>query len=263
MKKLFIFLSILTLCNFIFSQTQSNNEIDPEILSFVDELNDEDYLKEIEKISEIKDKLSSISTNKQVIDYTVYTDKMVSTNTDDFKVKKLSEKLEVMSQNAKITNALVSDFTEKTKSNLKVDAEQLALVSELISHTNNVITIMNKILETQGDALSSAITSLAEAQAYVSDALNRVELLGTQISLLNEALAYQEVKNKRAWITGNIGIAVCGGISIFTSALLVANSNDGDLVSPSFATSMLYSSIIATVGCELIWNGGHLIFKWW
>ena len=67
----------------------------------------------------------------------------------------------------------------------------------------------------------------------------------------------------RAYIAGNIIIPVVGGLAIFTSGMLVANSDENSLISQKLATDLLYASIFTTVGCEIVWNGGHLIFKWW
>lgn len=94
-------------------------------------------------------------------------------------------------------------------------------------------------------------------------ALTKINLAEESTKLLNEALAYQERKNRNAYVLGNIIIPVVGLPFIFTSAMLVANSNDDSLVSPNMANTLLYSSIFLTVGCEVVWNGGHLIFKWW
>ena len=254
MKK---FLVLLCMClSFSLFAVEPNDEIDPELLDFVESLNDEDYAKESAIVNDLYVELFSLE-DKSGIDFSDYNKQLIPYD-EDFKNLKLSEKQKIMQSNAKVKSDMTDMLIEVYKNDLATGQKAFNIMREINYHENKIFEIVIKIAKASNDYTIAATDLLADTQAQLDRVITKLNL-----KLLNEALAYQERKNKNAYILGNIIIPAVGLPFIFTSAMLVANSNDDSLVSPDLANTLLYSSIFLTVGCEVVWNGGHLIFKWW
>lgn len=259
MKK---FLVLLCMClSFSLFAVEPNDEIDPELLDFVESLNDEDYAKESATVNELYVELFSLE-DKSGIDFSDYNKKLIPYD-ENFKNLKLSEKQKIMQSNVKVKSDMTDRLIEAYKGDLATGQKVFSIMREIHYHENKIFEISIKIAKASNDYVIATTDLLADTQAQLDMALTKINLAEESTKLLNEALAYQERKNKNAYVLGNIIIPVVGLPFIFTSAMLVANSNDDSLVSPNMANTLLYSSIFLTVGCEVVWNGGHLIFKWW
>lgn len=256
------FLSIVFIClSFSVFATEFNDDIDPELLEYVNNLNDEDYFKESKIINELYTELFSLE-EKTGIDFSKYNNMLIPYD-DNFKNLKLSEKQKIMQANAKVKDEMTDKIIDLYKKDISIGEKVYKLIREINYHENRIFEIVLKIAKASNDNTLAATDLLAETQSNLISATTKLNLAETNVKLLNEALAYQEQKNKNAYILGNIIIPVVGLPFIFTSAMLVANSNENSLVSPDFANTLLYSSIFLTIGCEVVWNGGHLVFKWW
>lgn len=260
MKKLFSIILITLLCTSIYAQNinLSTEDIDPELLEFVDDLNSQDYLAEAEAINNIVIKISTIKPSSQVIDFSVYTKRMTPTDTQEFLSLPLSEKLKVYRDNSKIEREMIEAFMSVAPStkNSPEYIEQANLIKDLLNHASRLMEITSNIISSSNDYVGAAIDNLTEAQTYIEDAKVKMALLTTQISFLNEALAYQEAKNKRAYIAGNIIIPVVGVTGLIPSIIMMANGDERGY-------DLMMADLGITLSCSLIWNGGHLIFKWW
>lgn len=80
--------------------------------------------------------------------------------------------------------------------------------------------------------------------------------LSEKIKNLTERIAFLEIANKRALIATNIIIPVATIPMVFTGAILMVSNND-------YGKPVFYTGLGLLIGCELVWNGGHLIFKIW
>lgn len=260
MKKLFSVIAIILCASFCFAQNANlrSEEIDPELLEFVDDLNSQDYLAEADVISKLVVEISEINPKSQVIDFSIYTSRMTPTDTEDFLSLPLSEKMKVFRNNSKIESEMIEAFVSVAPStkNSPEYVKQAELVQELLRHSTKLTTITTSIISGSNDYVGAAIENLTEAQEILEDAQVKVSLLTTQITLLNEALAWQEQKNKNAYIAGNIIIPVIGVVGLVPSVVLMANGNETGY-------DLMMVDLGVTLGCSLIWNGGHLIFKWW
>lgn len=99
-----------------------------------------------------------------------------------------------------------------------------------------------KALESNKDDVSYIIDLFAEAYGEVQE--------------LNEYVAVCKAREKRNEIMVNIMIPVATVPMIVTGGILMATNND-------FGKPVLYTGVGLLVGCELVYNGGHFIFKIW
>ena len=260
MKKFLSVILMFVLFGVCFAQNVSLNteDLDPELVSLVEELNSEDYKTEAQSVNDLISEIGKINPESQVIDFSVYTSKLTPTDTEDFYNLTLSEKMKVYRNNSLIQNEMVQAFmsVEPSKKNSQAYIKQAELVKELMEHTTRLVSITTKIVEGSNDYVGVAIENLTEARELLEDADAKVSLLSTQVSFLNESLAYQEAKNKKAFIAGNVLIPTIGVFGLIPSIYLMTQGNE-----KGFDYMMLDLGV--TLGGELIWNGGHLIFKWW
>lgn len=260
MKKILVLLFMCISCSFLFA-VESGDSVDPDLAEYVSNLNDEDYIKESAIINDLYNELFNLE-NKSEVDLSEYVERLTPYD-DDFKDASLTEKLRIIQANAKVKDDMTDKILESYKNDLVNGQKAFSIMREIIFHENIISEIIEKIAKTSNDYTMAAQDLLKDTQIQLNSAIEKLNIAETNAKLLNEALAYQERKNKNAYIAGNIIIPVVGLPFIFTGAMLVANSNEDSLVSPDFANALLYSGIAITVGCELVWNGGHLIFKWW
>lgn len=260
MKKFLILFCMLFAFN-VYAETTTDN-IDPELLNLVDELNGEDYLSEIEYINDTYDKIFAIDNSTLGIDFSKYKTSL-KYNESEIEGLSLSEKIKLQQQKSKIRDEAFMDLWNYSYKNNSDYQKIMKLVLEVVQHETKLYGIFNKMTKFSSDINSVTLSLLEETKQSLDNANFKLNLAETNVRLLNEALAYQERKNKRAYIAGNIIIPVVGGLAIFTSGMLVVNSDENSLISQKLATDLLYASIFTTVGCEIVWNGGHLIFKWW
>ena len=90
----------------------------------------------------------------------------------------------------------------------------------------------------------------------VSTAIAEMGVLYEQVKLLNEKITYLEIRQKRAFATTNIIIPITTLPMIITGSVLMATNND-------YGKPVFYTGVGLLVGCEVVWNGGHFIFKLW
>lgn len=260
MKKVFIFICIL-LCMGIYAQNISDNDIDPELISFVDELNNEDYKAVIEKINELYSQLLQFD-ELQGVDFSVYKDRQIAYD-EEFMNMSTVDKQKAMRVNAAIKDEMVDALINVNNKNTTDFKAVLTIVKDISYYENELFEIFERMLKASNDNVSTTISILEETRSDLDNAITKLNLAEASVKLLNESLAFQERKNKNAFILGNVLIPVLGGLAIFNSAMLLANTNDNSLINVNTANILLYSSIFVTIGLEIVWNGGHLIFKIW
>lgn len=258
MKKILLLITCFLISFMVFAQS---SEIDSELLDFVDTLNSEDYNSEIQKINELYDEIFKINSF-QGVDFSDFKDKQIPYD-DEFMTLTPSEKMKIMRQNSLVKDEMVDLLVNVQSKNTEDFKNALSIMKEISLHENILFNIFEKMLKSSNDNTEMALSLLEETQILLDNANTKLNLAETSVKLLNEALAYQERKNKRAFIAGNIIIPVIGSIAIFESIMLVANADEDSLISQKTAMDLLYTSIFVTVGVELTWNGAHLIFKWW
>lgn len=98
-----------------------------------------------------------------------------------------------------------------------------------------------------------ALESNKDDVSYIIDLF--VEAYG-EVQELNEYVAVCKTREKRNEIMVNIMIPVATVPMIVTGGILMATNND-------FGKPVLYTGVGLLVGCELVYNGGHFIFKIW
>lgn len=77
-----------------------------------------------------------------------------------------------------------------------------------------------------------------------------------EVQRLNEYVAVAKKKERNNEIMINIMIPVATVPMIVTGGILMATNND-------FGKPVLYTGVGLLVGCELVYNGGHFLFKIW
>lgn len=260
MKKFLSIIFILMCTTFCFSQNVNlfPEEIDSDLMEFVEDLNSQSYQEEAEYISKIINKLAELKPSNQTIDFSIYTNRMTPTDTPEFLSLSLSEKLKVFRENSRVESEMISAFMSVVPStkNSPEYIEQSNLIKDLLFHTSRLMDITSNIISASNDYVGVAINNLTDAIEYIDDAKIKMALLTTQISFLNETIAYQEVKNKRAYITGNVIMPIIGIAGLVPSVYLITKGDE-------LGYDLMMIDLGLTLGCELIWNGGHIIFKWW
>lgn len=257
LKFFFIFLFYLFSPYIICSQSNvQENIVDSELQDLVNDLNNQDYEKEISEINNLISQMRNFAEGNDSFDFSKYTDCLIPTDTDDFKVLPLSEKLKIMRQNSQIENQMTSDFINSSSKTTSMYIEQADLVQKLIYHTGRAIDILCSIVEANNDSLSIAIDSIAELQQANADLQIKASSLSLQIDLLNESLAYARIQSKRSYVVGNVIIPVVSIAGLIPSMVLMSDGNDKGY-------DLLMVDLAFFAGCELVWNSGHLVFKWW
>lgn len=113
-----------------------------------------------------------------------------------------------------------------------------------------------KALISNKEDTALAISMIGELQEEKDNLKTEVKTLHEQFNAYVEFADSCIKKEKRAMIVGNIMIPATTVPMIVAGSVLMATNND-------FGAPVLYSGIGLLVGCELVWNGGHFIFKVW
>lgn len=134
---------------------------------------------------------------------------------------------------------------------LELEALKIAL-TESNSGLESMKTQLNNCLEN----LENCEKALQSNKEDTSVAIEELGNIFSEYQKYKELAANAENRLRRAYVTGNIMIPAISLPLIITGSVLMATNND-------YGKPVLYSGLGALIGCELIWNGGHLIFKVW
>lgn len=87
-------------------------------------------------------------------------------------------------------------------------------------------------------------------------AIAEIGRLSEQIRDLGELASYYRKRARSSAIAANILIPVCTVPMVITGAVLAAGGN-------GLGQPVLYTGLGLLVGCELVYNSGRLVFRWW
>lgn len=113
-----------------------------------------------------------------------------------------------------------------------------------------------KALISNKEDTALAITIVGELQAENGNLKNEINDIKVKFDAYKEYAEEQARKEKRAIALGNIMIPATTISMIVAGSVLMATNND-------FGAPIFYTGVGLLVGCELVWNGGHFIFKFW
>lgn len=113
-----------------------------------------------------------------------------------------------------------------------------------------------KALISNKEDTALAITMVGELQAENGNLKNEINNIKVNFDIYKEYAEEQIRKEKRAIALGNIIIPATTVPMIIAGSVLMATNND-------YGKPILYTGVGLLVGCELVWNGGHFIFKIW
>lgn len=258
MKKIICLILIFLTGCFAFAES---TDIDQDLLDFVDELNQEDFLGEMEIINSLYAELQTIP-DLVGVDVEVILGKRKPYN-DDFSNLSVSDKMKIMKENYMVNNDIINALINLHNKNNASIQKAFDIMNQISVHENKLFNIFERIIKSSNDNVSATINLLEETQNNLQNVSFKLDLAEQNIKLMNESLAYQERKNKNAFITGNIIIPIVGCMAILGSTFAVINADENSIINPDLATGLLYASVGLTISCEITWNCGHLIFKWW
>lgn len=113
-----------------------------------------------------------------------------------------------------------------------------------------------KCLESNKEDTANALEVIGELQEekdLLKLQLNNIRLEFNQYKEFAEEAARKE---KMAMTVGNVIIPATTIPMIIAGSILTATNND-------YGKPILYSGLGLLIGCEIVWNGGHLIFHFW
>lgn len=104
--------------------------------------------------------------------------------------------------------------------------------------------------------LENLKTALMSNKEDVSIAIQEMGILYEQLKLLNEKSTSYKKRFKRSFILGNILIPTTTLPLVVSGSILLAADN-------AYGKPVLFTGLGLLAGCEVVWNGGHFIFKFW
>jgi hypothetical protein len=113
-----------------------------------------------------------------------------------------------------------------------------------------------KALISNKEDTALAITMVGELQTENGNLKNEINNIKVNFDAYKEYAEEQARKEKMAITMGNVMIPVVTVPMIVVGSVLTATNND-------YGKPVLYTGLGLLVGCELVWNGGHFIFKIW
>lgn len=97
------------------------------------------------------------------------------------------------------------------------------------------------------------IGDITEENTKIKEENNNIKKINEN---LKEVIVDYEQKQKRTNAVVNIIIPATTVPMIISGAVLMATDND-------YGKPVFYTGLGLLVGCELVWNGGHLVFHVW
>ena len=164
-------------------------------------------------------------------------------------LNKNSQTQEETSNNQSLPSLSVREYLANAR-------QELEALKTALMESSSGLTSMKAQLESCLQNLSNAEKAL---QSNKEDTANAIEELG---NLYNEYLYYKELvalseaRLKKSYIAGNIIIPTATIPMMAFGGILMATNND-------LGKPMFYTSAGLLLSCELVWNGGHLVFKLW
>jgi hypothetical protein len=113
-----------------------------------------------------------------------------------------------------------------------------------------------KALISNKEDTALAITIVGDLQLENKNLKNEIENINVQFKNYKEYAEDCIKKEEKAIIMGNILIPIATVPLIISGSILMATNND-------YGKPMFYTGVGLLVGCEMVWNGGHFIFKIW
>lgn len=111
-------------------------------------------------------------------------------------------------------------------------------------------------LESSKASLKALKEALLSNKDDTGVAIAEIGRLSEQIRDLDELASYYRKRARSSAIAANILIPVCTVPMVITGAVLAAGGND-------LGQPVLYTGLGLLVGCELVYNSGRLVFRWW
>lgn len=113
-----------------------------------------------------------------------------------------------------------------------------------------------KALISNKEDTALAITIVGDLQLENKNLKNEINNIKVNFDVYKEYAEEQARKEKRAITLGNIMIPATTVPMIIAGSVLMATNND-------YGKPIFYTGVGLLVGCELVWNGGHFMFKIW
>jgi len=113
-----------------------------------------------------------------------------------------------------------------------------------------------KALVSNKEDTQEAIKIVGELTEENNNLKNELNNIKVDFEIYKEYAEEQKRKEKSAIVMGNVIIPISTVPMIITGAILMVSNND-------YGKPVFYTGLGLLIGCELVWNGGHLIFKIW
>lgn len=169
-------------------------------------LNDEDFEKEAEKVKDLLIKISEVLQDFKNLPNEI---ELQDLSTEAFKSLPLSEQLRIFKQNYENLNNFTLGILEDTKFNEYKYSKFFSLQSELFVHYGKMYTIAEKIMKSQSEDLQAAIQDIQKANATAESMKIQLEicrrLAEEQLEKYNRLKGWAMVGGPALFILGCVG----------------------------------------------------------
>lgn len=214
MRRLISCFLILCIFNtFVVNATTTVEYENVELEEFgAENLNDEDFEKEAEKVKDLLIKISEVLQDFKNLPNEI---ELQDLSTEDFKSLPLSEQLRIFKQNYENLNNFTLGILEDTKFNEYKYSKFFSLQSELFVHYGKMYTIAEKIMKSQSEDLQAAIQDIQKANATAESMKIQLEicrrLAEEQLEKYNRLKGWAMVGGPALFILGCVGgLAISG-----------------------------------------------------
>lgn len=242
----------------LFSQPVLASDMEPdlnELNQIAQELSSESTILAAQEIQkELQSKVESAISMAQSIS----TSLPESTSTElQSIIANYNPKLTTLSQLLKITKNLYNWQTQLSTTYSTSVLNELNLMKNLSIQLSECLDLANKALESNKEDTKNAISLFGEALEYNSLILEENKKLKEEWQNHLKLDAESERRFDNLYQFGNVVVPLVPVTLLTTSGILYLNNKD------DLGKGFLYAGCISLVGLEVVYQGGHFIFKVW
>lgn len=120
----------------------------------------------------------------------------------------------------------------------------------------NCLNLAQKALDSNREDTHNALIELGFAQEKIDTITIQKDILSQQIISMKELQAENEKRLKNCYTIGNITVPLVP-IGLIITGACVYNSNN------QLGKNLISAGGISLIGFELVYQGGHFVFRWW
>lgn len=176
-------------------------------------------------------------------------------------ISNCNPKLMSLSELLKLIKTLYNWQTQQSTTYSTLVSDGLSSMKSLSDQLSNCLELANKALLSNKADTENAIELFGLAQEQIEIISNEKEQLKKEWAMHLELDAEKDKRLQNSYIAGSV-LSSLPGIALITTGLVYL-SNIDDQIKLQQGWQYITYGAVSLVGFELVYQGGHWLFRWW